>query len=214
MDMKVNLFTDSNAVEHKPASGREKMYTRLSDVPPEVLVRLSQGDDAAFDKLYLHYKESLTDFLHFLLHDRDEAENIAQDIFVALWENRAKITDIKHFKNYLFQAARYQVYDQLKKAKVENRYTEFVKNTPMEFSNDPEEIYCGKEMVLFVELSLQKMPEMQSRVFRMIHDEGLSLSETAEKLKITYKAATGLYYRAKKTLRELMIYSLFLFLEL
>lgn len=186
----------------------------MADVSPEVLVKLSKGDDAAFDTLYLHYKESLTDFLYFLMHDRDEAESVAQDIFVSLWEHRAEITSVKHFKNYLFQAARYRAYDQMKKSGVADRYTEFVKNTHVEFSNDPEEIYRGHEMALFIELSLQKMPEMQSRVFRMIHDEGLSLSETADRLKITYKAADGLYYRAKQTLRQLTIYSIFLFFYL
>lgn len=201
-------------MQGKPALGGMKTYARLPDVSPEVLMKLSRGDETAFDTLYLHYKESLTDFLYFLMHNRDEAENIAQDIFVSLWEHRAEITSVKYFKSYLFQAARYQAYDQLKKAGVAGRYTEFVKNTQVEFGNDPEEIYRGHEMALFIELSLQKMPEMQSRVFRMIHEEGLSLSEVANRLKITYKAASSLYYRSKQTLKEITLYSLFLFFYL
>lgn len=215
IDKKPNLFAENNTAQDKPAYSGVTKYARLPDVSPEVLVKLSQGDDAAFDTIYLHYKESLTDFLYFLMHDRDDAENIAQDIFVALWEHREEITSVKHFKNYLFQSARYRVYDQLKKNGVVDRYTEFTRNSyAMEFENDPEEIYRGHEMALFIELSLQGMPEMQSCVFRMIHEEGLSLSEAADRLHITYKAADGLYYRAKQALRKLIIYSFFLFFYL
>ena len=67
---------------------------------------LKSGDRQAFKLLFDTYFEALCRFMYIYLDNKQDAEEIAIDIFMYLWENREKIEIKLTFKGYLFQAAR------------------------------------------------------------------------------------------------------------
>lgn len=83
-------------------------YQLLND---EMLVKLMRVDDAAaFQEIYRRYFRSLTITALSRLRTKEAAEEIIQEVFVSLWEKRAK-QNIQQLKAYLFASVRYQIID-------------------------------------------------------------------------------------------------------
>ncbi|MCM1612916.1 sigma factor [Phocaeicola massiliensis] len=61
-------------------------------------------------------------FLIGMIHDVDASRDMAQDIFLSLWENHTHLTQVQDFSAYLFQIARYTVYNYYDHLCVEEKY--------------------------------------------------------------------------------------------
>lgn len=68
-----------------------------------ILQSLRQGSYDAFDALYMRYAPHVEAFAFCMLKNRSEAEDLAHDIFLKLWETRESIGHIKSFRSYLFR---------------------------------------------------------------------------------------------------------------
>ena len=68
--------------------------------------KISNGDADAFEKLFNIYCQPLIHFANRFLNDIPAAENVIQDVFVKIWQNRQKLDPDENFKTYLFTAAR------------------------------------------------------------------------------------------------------------
>lgn len=64
---------------------------------------LIEGDCKAFDTLYMRHAPHVEAFACCMLKDRAEAEDLAHDLFLKIWENRETLQDVRSFKNYLFR---------------------------------------------------------------------------------------------------------------
>ena len=56
----------------------------------------------AFDMLYKKYSKRLYKFAYYILKSPEESENIVQDVFLSLWENRNKVEKDSSVKYYVF----------------------------------------------------------------------------------------------------------------
>jgi len=72
--------------------------------PDELILQsLRQGSYDAFDALYMRYAPHVEAFAFCMLKNRSEAEDLAHDIFLKIWETRESIGRIKSFRSYLFR---------------------------------------------------------------------------------------------------------------
>lgn len=76
-----------------------------------ILQGLRQGDCKAFDELYMRYAPRVEAFACCMLKSRSEAEDLAHDIFLKIWENRRSIGHIRSLGNYLFRMTKNAVFD-------------------------------------------------------------------------------------------------------
>jgi len=67
-----------------------------------LLFRLQKGDQYAFEQLYTHYKKHIIGHLLFIFNSDELTQDIAQETFIAIWENRAQANPEKSFKSYIF----------------------------------------------------------------------------------------------------------------
>ena len=86
----------------------------------QILYRVTQGDEAAFTQLYVHFRSPALKFCTTLLKDEEEAENITQDVFAKIWDRRVQIKPDHSFQSYLFVSLRNQIFDQFKKLEKDN----------------------------------------------------------------------------------------------
>ena len=59
-----------------------------------------------FDRLFLHYYPKVTAFINGIIHDRNEAESLAQDVFLKILEGHMTVDNMRNVDNYLFIASR------------------------------------------------------------------------------------------------------------
>ena len=81
----------------------------------KLLIRLQQGDEDAFAELFYAFYDKLFGFLLGITHSKTKAEDITQEVFIKIWQNRSTITDVENINALLFKIAQNQAIDQLRK---------------------------------------------------------------------------------------------------
>ena len=89
----------------------------LQKIPPmetfdekQLLKAISEGDEKAFKTFFLYYYPRIKGFINGLLQSQEEAEDLSQDIFLTLWNNRSSLHTINNLKPYLFRISKNAVY--------------------------------------------------------------------------------------------------------
>src|SRR4051812_17959356 len=90
----------------------------------ELIELISQNNQEAFDKLYSRYWEKLFLYIAKVIRERDDAQDLVQEIFVSLWLRRKNITTINSLPAYLFTAARYKGLSYIQSNIHKNNYSE------------------------------------------------------------------------------------------
>ncbi len=80
------------------------MNTTGSEI--ELINAFKKGDSKAFEKLFQKYHKKLYSFLFYLLHTKEDAEEIVQETFVKIWEKREDLIDGYSFDSFLFTIAK------------------------------------------------------------------------------------------------------------
>ena len=80
-----------------------------------LLVRMAQGDRAAYEALFRRYYASMVLYANRLLKDKQESEDVVGDLFYDLWERRQRLGEVKRDKDYLFILLRNRVVDCLRR---------------------------------------------------------------------------------------------------
>ena len=104
-----------------------------------LLKELSEGSRTAFDWLFIRYQPKVVAFLKACTGDEEQARDIAQDIFFNIWKDRAKLSEVRSFEGYLFQMARFSVYNYYDHLDVVKKYVEVGKTRSEVTDAGPEE---------------------------------------------------------------------------
>ncbi len=78
-----------------------------------IIIQLKEGDEEAFNYVFTHYYNLLCRFAFHLLHDKETAEEIVDDVIFYLWEHREEVTVPKSLKAYLLTAVRNRCLNEL-----------------------------------------------------------------------------------------------------
>ncbi|CAG5009346.1 hypothetical protein DYBT9275_04475 [Dyadobacter sp. CECT 9275] len=166
----------------------------------QILYRVTQGDEAAFTQLYVHFRSPALKFCTTLLKDEEEAENITQDVFAKIWDRRVQIKPDHSFQSYLFVSLRNQIFDQFKKLEKDNisrqRYLDRMK-TWTDDEADEKEAY-----IQFVQNAVNSLSEKRKQIFKLNVEEGKSYKEIASFLNISTNTVKNQLIKAKQILRQ------------
>ena len=178
----------------------------------DIVQRIAQGDAKAFRNFFrLHYPQVYAFAFSFVKNGMD-ADDIAQTVFISLWQRREFLTSVVNADAYLFRMTRNRVFNF------------FVANDrmPQQLSIDsardsggdanPQEILMAKDTKLLVDMIVEGMPAQRRKVYRMSREEGLSNEEIAHKLGLEKKTVENHLNNALKEIRKaLIIYFMLMF---
>lgn len=155
-------------------------YKALSDT--ELTVLFQQHDRKAFEEIYRRYWHPLFLHAYHMLDDENEAQDIIQELFIALW-NRS-FTDQFHtsLKSYLYVAVRNKVLNHIRKHKINDNFIQLLstKLTEKDF-NTVQDIEL-KELTTLIDREIDLLPPRMKQVFEMSRKEFLTHKEIAERL--------------------------------
>ena len=167
----------------------------------ELYINLKKGDEHAFKALFQKYYSAMCHFAHQLLHDREMAEEIVQDLFVRLWEKRETLNIETSVRHYLFIAVRNQCLNQIQHQKIRKQYASRI----MESSHqeiDTEQYYMEVDLINRIEKSIGSLPPKRQEIFRLSREHGLKYKKIAEELNISVKTVEAQMGLALKYLRD------------
>jgi len=174
----------------------------------ELFDQIKAGDQKAFELLFSIYFARLNDFAKRVVKDDALSQDIVQDVFMKVWENKAKIESL-HLEAYLFRLVRNRCIDYIKHVKVVNN-----RMHEIEISSKYEELYridfIGNEPYVLIEQELKNkiektimgLPDRCREVFIMSRMDGLKNKEIAEKLDINIKNVERHLNRALQSFRK------------
>lgn len=87
---------------------------------------LLQGDERAYAEIFERYNKLLIKHAYHLLQSGEEAGDLVQDVFLALWQKHRELVITSSISSYLYRAVRNRVFDLLSHQKVVSRYTEAI----------------------------------------------------------------------------------------
>ena len=183
----------------------------------QLLNQLREGDEKAFKKIYDAYFNILFTYAHNLLEKSFIAEDVIEDVFLKLWEQREVIRIKGPLLNYLFASVKNACLDQIKSAKVRQNYRERVLKKALLDDNfafhkiinaDPLQ---EKELKIAIKKSVRNLPADYRKVFKMSRYYNMTNKEIAAKLGIS-SHTVGKYLnlallRLKNSLKEFFILS-------
>jgi len=177
-----------------------KGYNLYSD---EELMREIKADNMfAFDVLYKKYSKRLYKFGYSILKSKEEAENLIQDVFLNLWENRQKVEKNSSIQYYLFSIAYNSAISVIRKKTREANFIEFLRSLP-EITEEAVNVELEyNELTNKLDEIIKALPQRQKEVYLLHRVEGLKYSEIAERLKISVNTIENHMSRALKTIRE------------
>jgi RNA polymerase sigma-70 factor (ECF subfamily) len=168
----------------------------------EIIRRIRQGDKQEFEKLFRSSYVSLVRYAKTILKDHDTAEEIVQDLFFRLWQDRGNLTIESSLNGYLFRSVHNRSLHYIEHQKVVDRHAGEIAASADQTAEPVTEAIYYSELQSKVAKVLERLPERCSVIFRMSRFEGLKYNEIAEKLSVSLKTVEANMGKALKEFRK------------
>lgn len=168
----------------------------------ELLTKLKAGDRNAFERIYKAYHYRLIGHLIHLLKSTDLAQEVVQDTFIALWDNRGTIHTDSSIMPYLYRVASNKSYNIFNKATHDQKYRAYLYPILEEGYEQIESSLFQKEQRQILEQIMNKMPMRQREIFTLCKLEGKSYEQVAIELHISIHTVHTQIKRANQLIKE------------
>jgi RNA polymerase sigma-70 factor (ECF subfamily) len=167
-----------------------------------LILEIRKGDKKAFELIFNRYNEKLYFFALGYLHSSTEAEEVIQQVFVSLWENRSTLIEVFTLKDYLYKAVINKIYNYFKHQAVRLRYqNHMVTQESLEDDHSQQSIYFN-DLKGTLENLIEELPTRQQQIFKLNQQEGLSPLEIANCLGLSVRSVENQIYRAMKYIKK------------
>ncbi|WP_294586917.1 RNA polymerase sigma-70 factor [uncultured Bacteroides sp.] len=167
-------------------------------------------DIATFRKYYELYYDQLCHFLNFYTQDITIIEDVLQEVYLKLWENRDEI-EIQYIKTYLFHAAKNRVLNHLRDEQNRHYLLENWFNQQQQ-EKQGKECYDLEQFTTLLYKAIEQLPEKCREIFLLSRQEKLTYKQIAEKLDISVKTVEAQMGIALKRIRDTLSTASFSFL--
>jgi RNA polymerase sigma-70 factor (ECF subfamily) len=185
-----------------------------SELEPDatLMLRVKQGDGAAFAELVDRYKQPILNLVYRMLHDATEAEDLAQNVFVQVFRSAHRYEVSAKFSTWLFTIARNLALNELRRrsrhpAESMDTTRPEQDDQPLQQFEDkktaspPERLLQG-ELEEKIERAVAALPENQRTAILLCRQDELSYEEIAKVLGCSLSATKSLIHRGRETLKH------------
>jgi RNA polymerase sigma-70 factor (ECF subfamily) len=168
----------------------------------EIARRIRNGDTGQFESLFRSSYVSLVRFAKTMIKDHDTAEEIVQDLFFRLWQDKENLKIESSLNGYLFRSVHNRCLHFIEHKRVIARHAEEISYSQSENQESPSDILNYKELQEKIARIIEKLPERCGKIFTMSRFEGLKYNEIAEKLSVSVKTVEANMGKALKEFRK------------
>lgn len=168
------------------------------------LKELARGNKPAFEWLFLTWHPRLVNFFLRLIGDSETAYDYAQDIFFDIWKSRGKFAEVNSFSAYLFQMARFKVYNHFDKLAVKSRFKGEMAARDTVSTPSREQDMFASEMESTIWDAVQQLPAKRRQVFIMSRMQGFTNDEIALKMGISKRTVENHISSTLSALRKVV----------
>ena len=176
------------------------MYHQLTD---EALMQLLRNSDAkAFAEIYDRYWERLALQVLKVVHSREDARDIVQEVFVSIWKRRAEIELKGPLPVYLAKSVRNGAIRYIEKNITRNHYLKTLSDSLVVDKSSSPDSHCEyKELKHTLDQAVASLPSKMQEVYLLSRNEKMSYKEIADRLGIAENTVRKQLSNALKSLR-------------
>jgi len=175
----------------------------------ELIEQLKQGDETAFKTIVEQWKDMVYNTILGIVQNETEAEDLAQDVFIKVFEKISTFKGDSKFSTWLYRIATTTALDHLRSKKRKKRFgflqslggSGDEKETVPDFHH-PGVTLDNKERAAVLFKAIDSLPENQKTAYTLHKLEGLSYRDVSEVLNTTVSAVESLMSRANQNLRK------------
>ena len=162
---------------------------------------LAKGEKGAFKFLMDNYFKKLCAYAYSLCHDKNQAEDIVQNVFLKLWRKKENIKNVHRLSSFLYRSVYNEFIDQYRQTKevttLEKKHIESL-SLILEEESDKD----LDDLVEKVQQEIEHLPPKCKKTFLLSKKEGLTNFEVAEYLDISVKSVEAHITKAYSILRK------------
>lgn len=182
------------------------------DPDAALMLRVKQGDLAAFEQLVEKYKQPVMNVVYRMLHDATEAEDVAQNVFVQVHKSASRYEVSSKFSTWLFTIARNLCLNELRRRSrhpadsMDAGHPEQEDQPWQQFEDkktfSPPETLLHGELEQKIEEALAELPENQRTAILLCRQDEMSYDDIAKVLECSLSATKSLIHRGRETLKQ------------
>lgn len=196
-------------------NSRDTNKPRVSEEIIQKLVCMARdGSEKAFEQLVSIYERSVFNMAMYITHDREDALDVSQEVFVRLWQSLGKYRGDASVLTYLMTLTKNAAYDlERKKARHrtvsltnENEDGEEVEIDIPDRSDDanPEQNYLRKEKIEMVRRAIYALDGEAREIIIMRDMNGMSYSEISKATDLAEGTVKSRLNRARQSLKKIL----------
>jgi len=193
------------------SSGRisESMDKDISS--EDLMARIANGDDDAFEILVNRHQTSVLNLIYRFMGDRTQAKDLAQEVFIRVWQAAKTYKPEAKFTTWIYRITTNLCLNELRSSR-RRKWFPFqrsdadrenaIEETFSDSSPTAEDLLLANERSRQITDALQSLPSNQRMALVLKRYDDLSYNEIAQILDCSVSAVESLIVRAKKTLQE------------
>jgi RNA polymerase sigma-70 factor (ECF subfamily) len=182
------------------------------DPDAALMLRVKQGDWAAFTELVDKYKQPVMNLAYRMLRDAAEAEDLAQVVFLQIYKSANRYEVSSKFSTWMFTIARNLCLNEIRRRS--RHPADSLDATHPEHEDQPLQQYEDKktfsppdsllhgELEEKIEQALSELPENQRTAILLCRGDELSYEDIAKVLNCSLSATKSLIHRGRETLKQ------------
>jgi RNA polymerase sigma-70 factor (ECF subfamily) len=197
------------------AIGESSAQMALRDPDIRLMLRVRDDEAGAFEELVANYQHRLVAVMHHLIGSADEAEDLAQEVFLRVYRSRKKYRPRSKFSTWLFTIANNLALNALRTRKRKPIVPLNVRDSgplgprPAEQivkarTSSPSTRIKNAELVIKIRQALEGLNERQRMAVILNKFEDMNYNEIAEVMGLTTQAVKSLLSRARTNLRQVL----------
>ncbi len=164
----------------------------------QLVLELQQGSDEAFTELFLRYRERVYGFFRRRMNDAAQAEELAQETFLAVLRAAQRYEPRATFRAYLFGIAFNILAAHRRKSALNPTQPDRAPDEPSDPSG------ANPENVIWVRQAVERLDAAEREVLSLREFEELSYEEIAKILRAPVNTVRSRLFRARMALREIL----------
>lgn len=176
----------------------------------ELVTQLQQGSEAAFRTLVARFQGRVYSTAFSLLRSAEEAEDVAQEVFVEVYQTIGRFRGEATLSTWLYRLATSRALQHRRRQQARKRFAFFtsllgfanqVLHEPPDHAH-PQALLEGAQQLHVLQQHIGRLPAQQQIAFTLRHEQELRYEEIAAVLGTSVAAVESLLYRARHTLRQ------------
>ena len=168
----------------------------------DIAHQLKNGNEAVFEKIFRDYYGKLCGYAVKYVAEKDQAEEIVQELFYTIWSKRSALVITISVEAYLFRAVRNACLNYLKHLKVRAQHENSIRDSSYPLTDSVHETLELLELQQKIDEAIELMPNERRKIFKLSRIEGLKYKEIADQLNISIKTVEAQMGKALEFLRE------------